>query len=97
MTTTKARAPLDYATQKAIVIDVFKRWFVLNVMTVASGNVSEAARLAGLDRANFTRLVRQTRAAHPTLSRPCQDRQTRRAAKRRSGCATGEGGRREPR
>ena len=35
------------------------RTYVARVMTIAGGNVTEAARLSGMDASNFRRLVRR--------------------------------------
>lgn len=68
----KTRAPLDYALQKRVAIDIFKRWIVQAAMTSARGNVTRAARLTNLDPANFRRLLREVGAAPSTLPKPCQ-------------------------
>lgn len=39
--------------------DEFMRTYVARVMTIAGGNVTEAARLSGMDASNFRRLVRR--------------------------------------
>lgn len=85
MTTPSAPTPLTYAAQKALAVAVFKRVFVANVLAAANGNVNHAARLAGLDESNLRRLIRETSCADDTLVRPCQEKQTRRKVKRRSG------------
>ena len=53
--------PLFYAEAKAQAVESFERAFVEGILARASGNISEAARLAGLDRSNFKRLMRRTR------------------------------------
>lgn len=54
---------LPYAEAKRRVLEHFDGAYVRGCMTRADGNVSEAARLAGLDRANFRRIVRRIRAS----------------------------------
>ena len=50
---------LPYGEAKRRALERFDRAYVAEVMRRASGNVSEAARRAGLDRSNFRRIVRK--------------------------------------
>ncbi len=52
---------LSYAEAKALALESFERSFVEGILSKAGGNISEAARLAGLDRSNFKRLMKRTR------------------------------------
>jgi two-component system, NtrC family, response regulator HydG len=49
-----------YAEAKARAILAFERRYVETLLGRAQGNISEAARLAGLDRSNFKRILRKT-------------------------------------
>ncbi|APR81075.1 Response regulator of zinc sigma-54-dependent two-component system [Minicystis rosea] len=51
---------LPYADAKDRAVEVFDRAYVGRLMKRAGGNVSEAARLAGMDRSNFRRLLKRT-------------------------------------
>lgn len=52
---------LPFADAKERVVASFEAQYVGSLLARTSGNVSEAARRAGLDRANFRRLVRRAR------------------------------------
>jgi len=52
-------AELPYADAKEHAVDAFDRAYVEHAMARAGGNVSEAARLAGMDRSNFRRLLKK--------------------------------------
>jgi DNA-binding NtrC family response regulator len=56
-----ALGELPYAEAKEKAIEVFDRAYVERLMERASGNVSEAARQAGMDRSNFRRLLKKIR------------------------------------
>jgi two-component system response regulator HydG len=56
---TTGGAPLSYTDAKAQAQDAFDRAFVEGLLARTGGNISEAARLAGLDRSNFKRLMRK--------------------------------------
>ena len=51
--------PFNEAKKKAVA--QFESGYLQGLLNRASGNVSEAARLAGLDRSNFRRLLRKGR------------------------------------
>jgi DNA-binding NtrC family response regulator len=50
---------LPFAQAKQAAIDAFERRYVAAALTRAGGSVAEAARLCGLDKSNFRRLVRR--------------------------------------
>jgi DNA-binding NtrC family response regulator len=52
---------LPYPEAKEQAMAAFDRIYVARRLELASGNVSEAARLAGMDRSNFRRLVKKAR------------------------------------
>jgi DNA-binding NtrC family response regulator len=52
---------LPYAQAKERVVDAFDRAYVEDLLERAAGNLSEAARIAGMDRSNWKRLVRKVR------------------------------------
>ena len=52
-----------YAEAKRRALIELDRRYVENVLAFAGQNLARAAHLAGMDRANFRRLVRRTRAA----------------------------------
>ncbi|MFO0609440.1 MAG: sigma-54 dependent transcriptional regulator [Polyangiales bacterium] len=54
-----ALATLDYTEARRRCIADFERAFVKAVLDAAGGNISQAARLAGLDRSNFRRVQRR--------------------------------------
>jgi DNA-binding NtrC family response regulator len=53
---------LTYADAKKRAASVFDRAYVERRMKRSAGNVSEAARLSGMDRSNFRRLLKQVRS-----------------------------------
>ncbi len=53
---------VHYPEAKEQAIGAFDAAYVARLMARAGGNVSEAARLAGMDRANFRRLIRKSEA-----------------------------------
>jgi two-component system response regulator HydG len=55
----RAMADVPYAEAKRRVLRDFDRAFCGQLLSRARGNVSEAARLAGLDRSNFRRVLRK--------------------------------------
>ncbi len=54
-------ADFPYAEAKRRCIETFDEAYTVEVLRRAEGNVSEAARQAGLDRSNFRRIVRRRR------------------------------------
>lgn len=56
---------MPYADAKDKAVDAFDRAYVERLMKRASGNVSEAARQAGMDRSNFRRLLKKVRSKKP--------------------------------
>jgi DNA-binding NtrC family response regulator len=56
-----ALAELSYAEAKERAVDAFDRAYVERLMRRTGGNVSEAARQAGMDRSNFRRLLKKVR------------------------------------
>jgi transcriptional regulator with GAF, ATPase, and Fis domain len=48
-----------FAEAKAVVVSAFERQYVESLMRRTEGNLTEGARLAGMDRANFRRLARR--------------------------------------
>jgi DNA-binding NtrC family response regulator len=55
-------ASLSYADAKDRAVDAFDKLYVEKLMKRAGGNVSEAARQAGMDRSNFRRLLKKVRS-----------------------------------
>jgi len=53
---------MPYADAKDRAVEAFDRAYVARLVKRAGGNVSEAARLAGMDRSNFRRLARRAEA-----------------------------------
>jgi two-component system response regulator HydG len=54
-----ADTSLDYNLSKRRALDEFERTYFKNLMELTQGNISRAARLAGLDRSNFRRILRR--------------------------------------
>lgn len=54
---------LPYAQAKERVVEAFDRAYVEDLLERAAGNLSEAARIAGMDRSNWKRLVRKVRGS----------------------------------
>lgn len=52
-------APLSYTEAKACAVRAFETAYLTDVLARAAGSISGAARLAGLDRCNFRRLVKR--------------------------------------
>jgi DNA-binding NtrC family response regulator len=52
-------ARLTYVQARKLAVEGFERRYAEMVLNLASGNISEAARRAGMDRANFKRLLRR--------------------------------------
>ncbi|MCC6596920.1 MAG: hypothetical protein IT477_10470 [Rhodanobacteraceae bacterium] len=50
---------LPYADAKDRALDAFHKAYLLGMIRRAGGNISEAARRAGLDRSNFRRVLRR--------------------------------------
>jgi two-component system response regulator HydG len=59
---------LPYALAKKHAVDVFERAYLEAVLKRAGGNVSEAARQAGLDRSNFRRVLKKAESRSKTGS-----------------------------
>ena len=51
--------PLSYMTERAAALRRFEALYVSRVLRLARGNVSAAARIAGMQRANFRRLAKR--------------------------------------
>lgn len=56
-----APEPLSYASERERVLRAFEKAYVERVLAHAGGNVSQAARVAGMDPANMRRLLRRVR------------------------------------
>lgn len=56
--------PLSYHDAKCAVLEAFERDYFTRVMAMAKGEMTEAARLAGIDRTNFRRML-QYAGLHP--------------------------------
>lgn len=56
---------LPYGDAKDRAMQAFDRGYVDSVMERSGGNMSEAARQAGMDRSNFRRLVKRTKGSVP--------------------------------
>ncbi len=54
-------ADLSFAEAKKVALGLFEDAYVAELMRRAAGNVSEAARQAGVDRSNFKRIVRKAK------------------------------------
>ena len=54
---------MPYASAKEKAVEVFDRAYAERLMARAGGNVSEAARLAGMDRSNFRRMMKRANGA----------------------------------
>jgi DNA-binding NtrC family response regulator len=52
----------SYAEVKDRVVSAFDRIYVEQLLKRVGGNVSEAARLSGMDRSNFRRLMKKAKA-----------------------------------
>jgi two-component system response regulator HydG len=52
-------ARLTYVQARKLAVEAFERRYAEMVLGLAGGNISEAARHAGMDRANFKRLLRR--------------------------------------
>ena len=50
---------LSYQQAKRQVVDSFSKEFVVRLLQVSNGNISEAAKQAKMDNANFRRLMRR--------------------------------------
>jgi DNA-binding NtrC family response regulator len=60
---------LPYPDAKERVLDAFDLAYIDSVMDQSGGNISEAARRAGMDRSNFRRLLRKVRGKdHPSAT-----------------------------
>ena len=56
---TATLAHLPYAQAKKLALRAFERRYLTAVLSRCSGNISSAARAAGVDRSNFRRLLKQ--------------------------------------
>jgi DNA-binding NtrC family response regulator len=54
---------MPYASAKEKAVEAFDRAYTERLMARAGGNVSEAARLAGMDRSNFRRMMKRSNGA----------------------------------
>jgi two-component system, NtrC family, response regulator HydG len=59
MSSTGGDTSLDYNVAKRAAVTEFERTYFRNLMELSQGNISRAARLAGLDRSNFRRILRR--------------------------------------
>jgi len=57
---------LPLTEAKHLVAAAFERRYLVRIMAKAAGSVSEGARLAGLDRTNFRRLLQRHDLHRPT-------------------------------
>jgi DNA-binding NtrC family response regulator len=60
------RFDLPFARAKQAAVDDFERRYLEDVLRRANGRVAEAARLCGLDKSNFRRLIRRHRLDVPS-------------------------------
>jgi two-component system response regulator HydG len=67
-----ADAVLDYTTAKRKCLEDFERSYFTRIMETTQRNVSHAARLAGLDRSNFRRILRRALGEN-YRGAPCDD------------------------
>jgi DNA-binding NtrC family response regulator len=58
----EALVDLPYPEAKKRVLELFDAEYTMELMRRADGNLSEAARMAGMDRSNFRRLIKKPRA-----------------------------------
>jgi DNA-binding NtrC family response regulator len=58
-------AELPYSEAKRKLLALFDETYTRDLLRRASGNMSEAARRAGLDRSNFRRLLKRRRDETP--------------------------------
>ncbi|MGM0576331.1 MAG: sigma-54-dependent transcriptional regulator [Myxococcota bacterium] len=56
---------LPFRQAKDVAVQTFERRYLREVLDRAEGNISEAARLAGLDRSNFRRLMKRHSESFP--------------------------------
>lgn len=56
-------SPVAYAVAKARALEAFEREYLAQLLTLSKGSISGAARMAGMDRCNFRRLVKRFRRA----------------------------------
>lgn len=61
MTLSAALADRPFAEAKKVAMTLFEDAYVAEIMRRAGGNLSEAARLAGVDRSNFKRIARKVK------------------------------------
>ena len=59
------RSRPTYAEELALLIRAFQRLFVERALLETHGNISAAARLAGMDRPNFRRLMKRAGISKP--------------------------------
>ncbi|MBE2248480.1 MAG: sigma-54-dependent Fis family transcriptional regulator [Myxococcus sp.] len=62
-------AHLPYAQAKKLAMRAFERRYLSALLDKSAGNVSSAARAAGVDRSNFRRLLKQYEVAGRTMKR----------------------------
>ncbi len=63
-------AHLPYAQAKKLAMRAFERRYLSALLEKSIGNVSSAARAAGVDRSNFRRLLKQYEVGGRTMKRP---------------------------
>ncbi|MCA2976874.1 MAG: sigma-54-dependent Fis family transcriptional regulator [Myxococcaceae bacterium] len=66
-------AHLPYAQAKKLAMRAFERRYLSALLDKSSGNVSSAARAAGVDRSNFRRLLKQYEVAGRTMKKDGSD------------------------
>jgi DNA-binding NtrC family response regulator len=52
-------ADLEFNKAKRLAVQAFERRYLKALMTRTAGNVSEASRVAGMDRSNFRRIIKK--------------------------------------
>jgi DNA-binding NtrC family response regulator len=57
--TPAAPEPLPYADAKEVAMQAFHKAYLAALLASTGGNISQAARRAGLDRSNFRRVLRR--------------------------------------
>jgi DNA-binding NtrC family response regulator len=68
------RFDLSFARAKQAAIDDFERNYLEDVLRRSAGRVAEAARMCGLDKSNFRRIIRRHRLDVAAFRRPQVDR-----------------------
>jgi DNA-binding NtrC family response regulator len=65
----EALVDLPYPEAKKRVLELFDAEYTMELMRRTDGNLSEAARQAGMDRSNFRRLIKRPRAGGPNSNK----------------------------